>query len=219
MQISLVSTIFLSTVILFSGCKKDDDPAPSGGGTTGPATLTASTAPTVQMTIEEGSISYGLSLTEGATLGSYTDHSEDIVTPPGSSSKQYSFILYRKPDLDSTVFAASLGKFNFQGSSPTNAQFFGFFPTGLVTYGNPETNNDRVAITWWDASGQEWSTYWGTDQTGSSFNITERLELPSTGVSSILMRATFTCKLYLDGGSGQFKQVTNGTGVFRYQNI
>ena len=76
-----------------------------------------------------------------------------------------------------------------------------------------------MAITWWDASGQEWSTNWGTDQTGSSFNITERLELPTSGVTSILVRATFNCKLYLDGGTGQFKQVTNGTGVFQYDNL
>lgn len=216
MQTSLASALFLSTALLLAACKKDD-PAPvdpgNGGGT--PA-LSSTTVPFVQMTIDGNVITYA----EGATFGSFTDHYEDIATPPDSSNKLYGFVMFRYPELDSTIFVANLGTFNYLGAAlPTNSQFFSFFPLGPVTYGDVENNKDLVAITWFDPSGQEWSTFWGADQTGSSFNITERLEIPTTGTSSILVRATFTCKLYLDGGSGQFKQVSNGSGVFRYLNF
>lgn len=215
MRILLASTTLFAAIVLLSGCKKsDDDPIPPGGGGTG-GTLTASTVPTVQMTIDGTTISY----TAGATYGSYTDNSGDIATPPASSTAHYSFIMYEKPDPDDTVFGVNLGTFNYQGGSPTNTQFFGFFPTGPVAYGDTETYDDLVMITWWDGS-QEWSTFWGDEQAGSSFNIVETLQLPSSGTSSILVRATFTCKLYRDSDeNGEFKQVANGVGVFRFENL
>lgn len=215
MRSSLASTIFLAAIIVLGGCKKnDDDPAPPVGGGPG-GTLTASTVPAVQMTLDGASVSY----THGTSYGSFTDFASDIATPPASSTAHYTFIMHPVADPGSPVFAVNLGTYNFQGSSPTDSQFFGFFPTGPVQYGDTETYTDLVTITWWDASGQEWSTFWGEDQTGSSFNIVETLQLPSAGTSSILVRASFTCKLYHDDESGQFMQVTNGTGVFRFENL
>lgn len=218
MCISNASTILFATVLVLGGCSKknDDTPAPSGGGGTGGSgALTANTVPFMQMTIDGTTVSY----TEGATYGSFPDNYENIATPPASSSKTYSYIMYRKPDMDDVVCGAGFGRFNYQGSAPTDAQFFGFFTTGSKPYGDFETDNGRVAIAWLDADGNEWSTFWGEDHSGASFNITEVLVLFSTtGTSSILVRATFNCKLYLDDESGQFKQVSNGTGVFQLYN-
>jgi hypothetical protein len=216
MRTTLASTIFLVAIIVLGGCKKkNDDPAPPAGGGNDTGTLTTSTVPFVQMTIDGASMSY----TVGSTYGSYTDYSANIAAPPASSTAHYTYIMHPVSDPDSPVFGVSLGTFQFQGGSPTDAQFFGFFPTGQVDYGDTETYDDLAMITWWDGS-QEWSTFWGDEQTGSSFNIVETLPLPSSGTSSILVRATFTCKLYRDGDeNGEFKQVTNGTGVFRIENI
>lgn len=206
-----------ATLLFLCSCKKDkEDPTPPAGGGGNNGTLTASTVPFVQMTIDGTSVSY----TEGATYGSFPDNYANIFNPPASSSKTYGYIMYEKPDINDVVFGVNFGRFNFQGNMPTDTQFFGFFPSGTVPYGDFENDNSRVAITWMDLSGQEWSTYWGDEQTGSSFNIVETLPLPSSGTSSILLRATFTCKLYRDGDeNGEFKQVTNGTGVFRIENI
>lgn len=156
---------------------------------------------------------------KGTSSGSFTDFALDIATPPASSTAHYTFIIHPVANLGSPVFAVSLGTYNFQGSSPTDTQFFGFFPIGPVQYGDTETYNNLVTITLWDGTGQEWSTFWGEDQAGSSFNIVETLQVPSAGTSSILVRANFTCKLYHDDENGQFKQLTNGTGVFRIQNL
>ena len=156
---------------------------------------------------------------KGTSSGSFTDFASDIATPPASSTAHYTFVMHPVSDPDSPVFAVSLGTYNFQGSSPTDAQFFGFFPTGTVQYGDTETYNNLVTITWWDGTGQEWSTFWGEDQAISSFNIVETLQVPSAGTSSILVRANFTCKLYHDDENGQFKQLTNGTGVYRIQYL
>lgn len=213
------SRFLLLTCAMFlylCSCKKDkDDPTPPAGGGGNTGTLTANTVPFVQMTIDGTSVSYA----EGSTYGSYTDNSGSIATPPASSTAHYTYITHPISDPDSPIFGASLGTFQFQGGSPTDTQFFGFFSTGSVDYGDTETYDDLVMITWWDGSGQEWSTFWSEDQTGSSFNIVETLQLPSSGTSSILVRANFTCKLYHDSENGQFRQVTNGTGVFRIENI
>lgn len=215
MRTTLASAIFLAAIIVLGGCKKnDDDPAPPAGGGTG-GTLTASTVPFVQMTIDGTSVSF----TVGSTFGSYTDYSANIATPPASSTAHYTYIMHPISDTESPVFGVSLGTFQFQGGSPTDTQFFDFFPTGQVDYGDTETYDDLAMITWWDGS-QEWSTFWGDEQAGSSFNIVETLPLPSSGTSSILVRATFTCKLYQDGDeNGQFKQITDGIGVFRIEKI
>ncbi len=211
MRNPLASTIFLATLILLGGCKKDEDPSPPVGGGSSTSTLTTGTVPFVQMTIDGAAVSY----TEGSAYGSYTDYSESIATPPASSTAHYTYIIHPMSNPDSPVFGVSLGTFQFQGSSPTDTQFFNFFPTGQVGYGDTETYDGLAMITWWDGS-QEWSTFWGDEQMGSSFNIVETLPLPSSGTSSILVRASFTCKLYRDGDeNGQFKQVTNGKGVFR----
>ncbi len=212
MRTSLCTTILLSAIVVLTGCKKDDDPAPpaSGGGGGGTGTLTETTSPTTQMTIDGTVTSY----TVGSSYGWFA--SNGVTAPP--TRKMYGSVLHEQPDTDDLVFAVDLGAFNFTGSLPSDDQFLGFFPTGAVAYGDVEETNDRVAITWWDTSGDEWATYWGTDQSGSSFNITETLPITGSGTTSILVRATFSCKLYLDDGSGQFKQITNGTGVFRFKN-
>lgn len=206
--------LLIVTIALLSACKKEKDEAPAppaGGGSTG--TLTSATVPAVQMTIDGSAFSFA----EGGAFGAFADNSLDPATPPVASTAQYGFIMHALPDPADLVFGVNLGFFNFQGSAPTDTQFFGFFPTGPVTYGDTETYEDLAMITWWDEAGQEWSTFWGEDQTGSSFNIVETLSLPDPGSSSILVRATFTCKLYHDSENGQFKRVTNGTGVFRFE--
>ncbi len=209
-----VLPLLFSAVVLFTGCKKDD-PAPTttSSGTGGTSPLTASTALGVTMTIDGSTVSFPV----GSLNTLDNSASGDIVAPPDSSLKGYSVYINESSNGE-TRFACDLGRYRFLGTSPSDAQFFSFFSTGNIPYGNWEMELNKVGITYWTTDGTEYSTYWSADHPGETFTITEVLEQPSVGVSTLKMRVSFNCKLYHENGSGSFVTAV-GTAVLSYQNI
>jgi len=210
-----LSILTLSAALLLNtGCKKDkDDPAPTaaGGGTT--VSLTASTPLGVTMSVNGTAVS----LPVGASISMDNSSSGETTTPPMLSWKSYG-VYFDDIAGANTVFACDMGRYTYSGTMPSDAQFFSFFTTGTIPFGNWEMDPNKIGLTWWDTNGTEWATFWGADQSGSNFTVTHVLEQPSVGISSIKLRSTFVCKLYHENGSGTY-QTASGTIVFSYQNM
>lgn len=205
--------ILTTALVLVTACKKDDpEPTTPPAGNT-PSGLTASTALGVTTTVDGSTVSFPI----GALAILENSASGDIVSPPDSSSKEY-VALIKEASNGASRFACSLGLYRYLGGFPTSAQFFGFFPTGSIAYGDWEAELNKVGITYWKTDGTEYSTYWGADHAGDVFTINEVLEQPSVGMGTMKMRVSFNCKLYHENESGAFVTAV-GTAVLSYQNM
>lgn len=93
-------------------------------------------------------------------------------------------------------------------SSPSNTDIEGMFGIKSYSFGNYNSNIDGAGISYYDSSGQYWSTDSGTGiQTGSTFSISE-ITAGVSGQAHKIVKANFSCKLY--DGNGNSKTLTNG---------
>lgn len=198
----------------------DDNATPSnssgnGGGGGNPSSITISSTPQVQMTIDGATVS----LVPGATVEAMNSYSGESATPPALSRKSYGWGLYNNAT-EQSVFGARIGSWYTPTFVPNDASFFAYFTTGVWPYGDVQTMANKASISWYDADGLEWSTTCGSaDQTGSTFQITDKQEVDSPFLNAyVKLRITFSCKLYSCSGSG-VKNVTNGVAVITYENL
>lgn len=221
MRFSSLALLLTLSMVAVSCGDNDDDTAPPAndpGGNTNTGALTTSSPARVQMTIDGVTYSYA----EGNVHGIVFGGGGGVMPAPDSSQKTYSMSIYPLADDMLINFNVDLGVFRYLGGQPTNAQFLGFMPVGPVVYGNTEVVNDRVKLSWWDENGVEWSTQCGTalQPAGSSFVITEVVDVPVPfNFTQRKMRVTFNCRLYNCLSGSSFKTVTNGTGIFHFDNI
>lgn len=104
---------------------------------------------------------------------------------------------------------------------PSDSAFLSYFHTGPWNYGNVDAANNVVTVSSGEFIGSNYVIYSSAfgAQTGSSFAITELLPVDPQFVDAyIVVRATFNCKLYNEGGT-LVKTITNGTAVVSMSNI
>lgn len=200
-------SVLLIALFFISSCKKESDVHPDIVGTPG-GTLNANSVPEVTGKIDgvpfslvvnnfnivelDTAIYYPLSTTY---LGMYLGIIEDTVAHEG-------IIINRNFTLVSIPLSDSL--------------FASMFQTGPWSF--LATIDGSFNISYVDQNGDQWDTSSGTaDQTGSNFNVSEKLVIHKNGRTGVLLKATFNCKLY--DSSGHVKNLTNGSAIFQYQNF
>ncbi len=205
--------------LLFTGCSSDNDDnaTPSGGGgggggTGGTTQLTPTTPCSVQMTVN------GTAVSVTADFVAY-----ECGTSSGgeASAKEYGGSVVDINN-DNDVVRLKFGRFSTGQSVglPTDSAFLSFFHTGTWPYGDAMAFNVATVSTseFLGSNYLTYSTAYG-DQTGSTFEITQMLPVTSQFFgTSLVVRATFNCKLYSEGGA-LIKTITNGTAVVHLGNI
>jgi hypothetical protein len=217
MQRFLVSALVLGA-LLATGCNGDDDDPvaptnPGGGGGGGSTTLTAATLESLSYTIDGQTHT----LTSGSNdVGIVFSNSGEIGFP--ISSKIYACSFYNFAT-DENYLEFAWGKFETNPGIPEADEFFGYFSTGAVPYGNTATEVAKAEIRMYDGEPlfTEWSSRCGT-QSSPTFNVTSIVEIPnSITYDRVKYRVTFNCKLYNCTGSG-VRTITNGTAVVTFEN-
>lgn len=210
---NLLYISLLASAALIAGCSSnnDDNATPSGGGGTGGGggggtTLTLYTPCSVQMTVNGTAVAYA----QDGNL-------YDCLSGSGGSADSKSYHAGLASDTGNPI-NVELGKFNtgLSVGMPTDSAFFSFIHFGAWTYGNAETELNKVTVSIYE-DGTEYSSAYGS-QTGSNFQIVDTLKFtPQFQYAIIKTRVTFNCKLYTSGG-GLAKTITNGTAVIGFEN-
>lgn len=210
-------------LLLAAACKKKDpDPNPNTTTTSGTTTSTTSTSTTGGFNMNTLCM---FSATIGGTPVSYTEDGTNLeimlgssgsVNPPNPTYKSYDCSLYNN-STSQNIFSIEKGTLVFSGS-PTadSATFSPFFPLGSYAYSVGAANG--IEISYWDASGTQWSTGLGAGtQTGSTFNVIDKKSAMVLGYFDVKIKATFNCTLY--DGSGNTKTVTGGTMIVQFESM
>lgn len=134
------------------------------------------------------------------------------LAPCGSMSSTIPhFALYN--EASNETWYVSKGTLYFDCDPPTNAQFKAFFTPGTYSFSNASL--DGFEVQYFDASGEEWNTSFGS-QTGT-FTITKREEIENFLGYYIQIEGTFNCTLY--NAAGEEKVITNGFTRAEFQNM
>jgi hypothetical protein len=202
--------------LLVAACNSNDDDnaTPTGGGGGGGSTtqLTPTTPCSVQMTENGTAVSV---VGDGMNFDCINGSSGD------ATAKSYKGSI--GDGNNGTTIDIELGKFPTGQSVglPTDSAFLSFFHTGSWTYGDVNAANNVVTVSSGEFIGSDYFIYSSANgsQTGSSFEITELLPVDSEFSDAyVVVRVTFNCKLYSDGGT-LVKTITNGTAVVSMSNI
>lgn len=223
------SILFLSAALALTtiGCDKDeeaedvsnvgngvDNGGGNNGGNGGGGTLTINSGSALQLTLDGVTTTY---TADGINYQGINSYSGDLTTPPDSSTKIYGYGFSHNDDNGTPVFGLDFGKYHFLGSTPSNAVFFGYFAPAVRPYGDPDTQREKVKLTFYDNLDQPWSTSCTPGaQTGMSFQITDKIEYAQ--LHAVKVRATFTCKLYNCADPTQVKDAS-GIAVFSFENL
>ena len=145
MQRILLASLLL-TGMLAAGCNDDDDPpAPAGngggGGGGGTTTITASTVESVTYSLD-------------GTVHTYTagaNNVEVVFSNSGSSGVPISTKIYGCGFYNSVTEESymdfDLGQFQMNGFGiPDEDEFFGWFGTGAVPYGNTDSELEKAEV-------------------------------------------------------------------------
>jgi len=202
----IIMAIFVLLLTAESCKKKEDDDVPSAKKTTAKYYFNA-TIDGVAYSVED--------LKDGYTNGVSTE--SDMLQI--GTSNDFNYFLYDNSiyldynKLEKGYFYFGLINKFFNNSNPPPADRIAKFTTGVHNYGifeNSQAYEEGAAVTYLDAQGKNWATYFGSaDQTGSTFNITEAID-NTDGTSYMIIKATFNCTLY--DKSGNSMKLTNGEG-------
>lgn len=205
---NLFKTLFLlfTISIVLTSCNKDEpepEPIPT------PASTTASSAPQFTGSLDGGNVNQTdmyVSYNNSANVGSGSGDPSTFI---------YGFSLL-DDSFESVIFVQK-GTHNLpNGFYPSNTEFDSFFPLGTSNF--DATLQNGVAITYTDSSGDLWSTAYGTaNQTGSTFEIVDRVSTSYFGDYVVKVKIATTCKLY--NGSGGMIQLNNAVVIGRFANI
>ena len=211
----IVITAFLSMLVF--GCKKKDDTTPepettttTTGSTTGtnPVTIGISSTPQVQFTLNGTSYSYIESMTAPAVGNGQSIMGTTATATVGTDYFNSAGEIIK---IEKGTYA-----YNSGSSVSYDDQFDNFFAKTSFPYSVNSANG--ITITWYDASGNPWSTDNGS-QTGSSFTIIDKVKdylRNGNGFLEMKVYASFNCKVY--NTSGASKTITNGKFVGYYSN-
>ncbi|MFN8166899.1 MAG: hypothetical protein U0X76_12250 [Bacteroidia bacterium] len=202
-------SVLLIALFFISSCKKESDVHPDIVGTPG-GTLNANSVPEVTgkidgvpfslvvnnfNIIEMDTAEYYPLISTSSYLALYLDAIADTVAKQG-------FLFDRT--------------FGINSIPPSDSLFVSQFNSGAWSF--LAAGNEIFNISYVDQNGDQWDTSSGTaDQTGSNFNVSEKLVIHKNGRTGVLLKATFNCKLY--DNSGHVKNLTNGSAIFQYQNF
>lgn len=223
-SILLYGALALATI----GCDKDEEAEDvsnvgngldnnggnNGGNGGGGGTLTINSSATLQLTLDGVTTTYPA---DGINYQGINSYSGELTVPPDSSTKIYGYGFSHTDDNGTPVFGLRFGKYHFLGNKPADAVFFNYFAPAIRPYGDPDTEREKVKLTFYDNLNQPWSTSCtpGT-QAGMAFQITDRLEYAP--LHAVKLRAAFTCKLYNCADPTQVKDAS-GVVVFSFENL
>lgn len=119
---------------------------------------------------------------------------DDVMLGASISYKQPS------PPVGTTNFTVTIGTMHHYRTA-TNNDFKAYFAPGTRTYTDNYFTADGVMLTWTDAKGKKWATYFGNDQNGSTFSIISITDITNpSGILHLKTKMQFTCKVYnVDG--------------------
>ena len=210
------TNILLAAMIALSSCsKKDDTSTPNNTSTNntntgGGNSITINSSHQVWMKIDGNVYS---KIVDGNNIENSVGASKSINLPNPTTAVYQSF--FDNPNTSEGYFGVEKGTLTFSGSVADSATFHSFYTTGSLSYSPSAFNGIR--ITYFDSTGDIWSTDFGSsDQTGSAFNITD-IRTFNIFDYTVVIRATFNCKVYnLTGG---VKTLTEGVFVGSFASI
>jgi hypothetical protein len=208
----------LLAISLFASCKKDsnDDttPTPSTGGNnnnTG-GSITINSTNQVSMKVDGTPLS---KIENGSNVESSV-HSNSLLAPyPDTSHGIWGSSLYN-PSATETYINITKGGLKFIGAPASNTAFKNFFNPGTYSYDvSGSTYLTGIEISLFENS-VFYSSSMGS-QAGSSFTITDMVEVTGGSYYAVKVRATFHCKVY--DGVGGIKTLTEGIYVGHFMNF
>jgi hypothetical protein len=205
----------ITAVLLFAGCKKDDEAAP-GDEPTPPVTfdLSIDGAQGVRMLLDGQEVT----ISEEGNVVAFPETDGVSNDPPALSQRFYSASLY-DGDLDLVVFRFHKGTLNYLGPQVINEDFYAFFAPNTYAFGAATTGMQGVELEWTDATGVIWSTRCGgAGQTGSTFQITQVQEGQDKLGPFMVVKATFTAQFH-SCATGAVKAASNGVLVLRFREF
>jgi len=206
-SVLLFTAILLSTLFIFSGCKKKkNDP-------TSPTTSTYY----YKVTIGGKQYNQTATNTNGYVAGSSLGGTDDVTVSADISPEA-------DPQPAGSVSLAITKGILHNYLALSNAQFYQYFTPGTFSYTtgpdyDPFKNGDGFIISWIDENGTEWNTSAGTgDQTESTIKIISEQDAQSPINYYLMVKLQFSCKLY-NTNTGEMKQLTNGEFVGLFGKI
>jgi len=198
--------LLMCSIALVSACSKDDDS--DDNNTPAPTPVTVNSPPQVSGNINGVNFNY---VTGG--LNPYQssvgyDSGPGVAFPPDSC--HFTLLAgFENVLTGQWLWDFRIGTYDFVLPSDS-VSFKNFFEIKPWSYGVTPMNG--MEIVYYDASGDMWSTSYGSaNQTGSTFQLQAKKFIPFQGEKYERIKATFNCKLY--NASGAVKVVTNGVVV------
>ncbi len=204
---------FMFIVLLaFSACKKKtSDPKPNPASTTTGGSTTGST-PVIDIN-STPQVSYSLDGVAVSYVGDYINYAGTFGAGGGGTNythlKYYLSLLGRIPERKDVITITRNIIVPTSSTTVNDAAFQTFFPLTSMPY-VPTDTIDGINIEIKDANDVLWTTYFGADQTGSTFNIVQTKD-EKQNYPYIKTYITFSCKVY--NSSGAMKTITNGKYV------
>ncbi len=213
MKISCLAPPLFLSILLFTGCKKEESdppiiPAPAPTDQFTPS-LTGTQG--VQMQVDGDVITM---VHGGSRIPFY--FADGVIDPP-QSYKFYAAGIF-DGSVNTNVFELKVGTLNYADDFFDPALFQQFFTVGPRTFGSTTAVNlSRVAIEYTDDSGVLWSTQQGSAmQNGSVFTFTEvATDQDDQGVWAKVI-ANFNCTVY--NSSGASRTITNGELMLEFRD-
>lgn len=206
-RFSLFTCMFF---LVFSACKKKEDPAPAPV-TTNPNSITRFFRATI------GSVPIDYTENHTNTIG---DLGASGLTESPNTWMLYSASILHPYDGIKNSIQMQVGNILVTDGTTkaSEAQFNSFFASGTKSYTSTtdEKTYDGVLLLWFDSNGGNWSSI--GDQTGSTFTIDKVTKTAATSTTDarVDVEASFSCNLYSNGNS---KSVTNGKLKLTFQNM
>jgi hypothetical protein len=210
MKYTVILALVFSAFIF--GCKKkENSPEPDNSASTTNTTpaVDVNSARQATFTMDGVNKSY---IQDGGTIISACG-----LSGSGSGSNSYNSDIVNHNNTIS-YFSIKKGTLNYSTSAthPSDSVFKAFFSIATsIPYSVNAANGVEISI--YD-NGIYWTTSLGTaDQTGSTFNIEQTKNgTDFSGALVIVMKATYSCKVY--DGNGNSKTITNGVFVGYFAN-
>ena len=202
--------LLFASALLFSCKKEEPTPTPAAPSPTTPTTPSTNnffisakldgTTWSVQHNVNE----YYLGVGHSANIQPNGDMTLDYNASISQSEPTNTPSAIGDLEVGLSGFFTNLGPY-----TTDNAIFDSHFTLGSKPYFVDGSSTSGAEIKYYDGNNNEYSTRYG-DQTGSTFNLTSAENTTLNGSDGKLSKATFSCKLYSQGGPG-YITVTDGS--------
>ena len=206
---TLIAAVLLP-ILLFSGCKKEDEDEPEEAPASNASQVSISDAAIVKMNVNGSTVT----LQAGGSISELFD--SDITGGPAPDTSAAVYLAGFENGGDD-LFKLQMGTLEFVGTIPNTTEFQDFFAPGTRVLAQPLGGIDGVTMQWWNGSDQWFGTSCGAGPSGS-FEITHIAQQQIGQDFYTKIRAVFSGTFFSCDGLAGDQTIGDGVLVLRFKN-